>query len=240
LKVGTDTRSLQTESARFTAGAAGKPEAAEGRSIFAEPAATLEISGAARADEMASPEDKGPGDKSGKLTRRLVTASFQGEVQAIISEAYENLSDWIKAAMSGGENTGKAFAAIRRLNRLIQRCMRKIGDLDKEDVLRQKQVRAEKKQEQLRAKQIQAELNKRLYERRKREQGYLRDAREMDGVEKIPGMGLTPAQLQAQLSAAAQALAQLSAPPPPAPAGGEASFAGFGGGEIAETAEVAS
>jgi hypothetical protein len=203
-----------------------------------EPAVTLELSKAARGEEAMTAGSTGPSDKSGDLTRRLVVAAYQGEVQAILSEAYENLSDWIKAAMSGGEDVGKAFAAIRRLNRLIQRCQRKVRDLDKEDVLRLKQARAEQKQEQLRAKQIEQELTKRIQERKKRERTYLRDTGEQGRDEKIPGMGLTPNQLKAQIAAVAAALAQFSAPPPPVTAGSDMSFGGGEEGAVSVEGEI--
>lgn len=196
---------------------------------FEELAATLELSKAAREEKEMAANPGGPSDKSGKLTRRLVTAAFQGEVQAIISEAYENLTEWLKAAMAGGEDAGKAFAAIRRLNRLIRRCQRKIGDLDKEDALRLKQARAEQKQQELRAKQIEQELRRRIYERKQREQRYLRDTREEN--RKPFGPQQSPAALQAKIAAIAQTLAQFTAPPPPAAAGSDLalSFGGVGG-----------
>ena len=82
---------------------------------------------------------KGPTDHSAALTRRLVAAKYQGEVQSIISEAFKNLSECLQAA-AGGD--AKAMAAVKRLNKLIRRASRKIGDLNKEDLIRQQQKRA--------------------------------------------------------------------------------------------------
>jgi hypothetical protein len=195
-----------------------------------EPAATLELSETSRAGKSAmDAKAPGPKDASGRLTRRLVAAGFQGEVRSIITEAYENMSDWLKAAMGGGEDARKAFAAIRRLNKLIQRAQRKIGDLDREDLLRLKRERAEQKQESLRAKQIEQELKRRIEERRMRERRYLQEIRpEKEGQGK-PDPGLSPAALQAKITALAATLSQLSAAPPPAPSGGDVSIVSSGG-----------
>jgi hypothetical protein len=204
--------------------AAAEPNIA---ALFDEPAAILELSNLKpEADNAGS---SGIKDKSGALTRRLVAAGFQGEVRVIISEAYENLSEWIKAAMAGGKEAKNAFAAIRRLNRLIRRSQRKIGDLDKEDLLRQKQARAEKQQQEMRVKQLKVELYRRVEERKTREKRYLIDAAEPAGNrQKNTSPDLSPAALQAKINALAAAMAQLTAPPP-ATAGGETAAAGTGG-----------
>jgi hypothetical protein len=202
--------------------------------LFEEPAATLELSRASAEGDGAG--SSGLKDKSGALTRRLVAAGFQGEVRVIITEAYDNLSEWLKAAMSGGKEAGKAFAAIRRLNRLIQRSQRKIGDLDKEDMIRQKQARAEQKQQEMRVKQLKVELYRRAEERKMREKRYLRDAGEPAGNQRENASpDLSPAALQAKINALAAAMAQLTAPPPPA--GGEAVAAESGGDIVIDSQE---
>ena len=200
-----------------------------------EPAATLELSGdgdvfrpwdgqdrprygphgAARAEKAAAAaKDAGPRDESGRLTRRLVASASQGEVRSILTEAHQNLTDWLKAAISGGEDSQKAWAAIKRLNKLIRRGQRKIGDLDKEDLLRIKRRHAEKRQEELRAKQLRQELYRQIEQRKLREKKYLHDAHPSDHEREAPGSGLSPAALQAKINALAASLAQLTASPP--------------------------
>jgi hypothetical protein len=218
------------------------PAEPEGKAAAAPPpdevAATLEFSESSRAEKSAvNQKSPGPTDHSGRLTQRLVAASFQLEVHSIISEAYQNLSDWYKAAMGGGEDSKKAFAAIRRLNRLIQRAQRKIGDLDKEDLLRAERKRAEKQQQEHRAKQIEQDLSRRMHERKQREQRYLRSAGEQQGV-KFPNPYISPAALQAKIAALAESMSQFSASPamPVSASGGAGDVGGSGvviPGEIA-------
>ncbi|MCL2002885.1 MAG: hypothetical protein FWG72_02640 [Oscillospiraceae bacterium] len=222
MKIAYDTRSVVAQ-AQYTV-PPPVPEAAEAGfpAPFEEPAATLELSRPeAGAKDAKTP---GPKDASSRLTRRLVAAAFQGEVRSIISEAYENLSEWIKAAMSGDE---KAMAAIRRLNKLIHRANRKIGDLDREDVLRLKQRQAEKRQQDFRAGQIERELHRRIQERKLRERRYLND-RQNDEEKQGPAVPeSSPAALQAKIHALAAALAQLTAAPLPAPADSGAVDGGY-------------
>lgn len=225
----------------------------DGLSLFDEPAATLDLSGeieypwdwqtqlkeAEQSQSTMARKPSSPKDESGRLTRRLVSAGKQGEVMTILSEAYQNLSEMLKAAMSGGEEGRKAMIAVKRLNKLIQRAQRKISDLDKEDGLRQKQSRAEKKQEELRVKQIKAELVRRITERKKREKNYLRDVAEPKDDGNTSRV-LSPAELEAQVLALAQMMAQVSTIAVSADAGtgtvdvgGETGGGETGGGEVA-------
>ncbi|MDR1692968.1 MAG: hypothetical protein LBR72_06375 [Oscillospiraceae bacterium] len=154
-------------------------------------------------------------DNSGMLTRRLVSALSQEEVLSVISEAFKNLSAVRMAAATGeGEEAKKAFAIIKRLNKLISRAQRKMKDLGEEVVMAQKQKRAEKRKQEFLAKQIKAELERHILERKKREKAYLKDARELRD-EDIESGGLEPmsrAELEAKVNALAQALAEVYTP----------------------------
>jgi hypothetical protein len=143
----------------------------------------------------------GPSDISGSLTSRLVAAQHQDSVRLVISEAYKSLGEWMKIAMGGGKEAEKAFAVIKRLNKVIRRASRKIADLNKEDVVRSKQKRAERKNEEPEARRLKAELRRRLGERKQRETRYLADAHNKP-PNTTPGLKpLSLAELQAKIAA---------------------------------------
>jgi hypothetical protein len=181
------------------------PAAAVSRGIQDDIAAVLERS--ERAKEEFNAKKSGPSDRSGSLTRRLVAARYQGEVYAIISEAHKNLSEWLEAALDGDAS---AMAAIRRLNRLIRRASRKVSDLNREDVLQQKQRRAEKREQEQAAAQIKAELKRKMAERVNRERGYMRDIHYQ--ANSPPGFPkpMSPAELEAKVLALAGAVQTVS------------------------------
>ena len=111
-------------------------------------------------------------DSTGRLTRMLVASRSVQEVQAVISQAYKNLGDVLKAAAGGDE---KAMGIMKRLHKLIRRANRKVSDLTKEDTMRKKQKRAEKDRLEQLAKEIEDELKRRIARRKDREKKYLTD-----------------------------------------------------------------
>ena len=249
MKVAYDARSVTLpvyESAKPAAPVCQPPGMA---ALFDEEAATLELSeNAARpwekqdwkwkydvkeasrsSQQAAARRLMGPRDDSGRLTRRLVSSSSQDEVRSLVSEAYHNLSELYQSAMGGGPESAKAWAAIKRLNKLIKRAYRKISDLNREDTLRVRKRRAEKRQEEARAKQIKTELCRRIQERKTREKGYLRDAERKNELERQIGPDLSPAALEAKFLALADSMAQVTAPPPVSAAAESAGCADMGG-----------
>ena len=112
-------------------------------------------------------------DHSSRLTRRLVAAKSREEVHSILSEAYKNLGEALRAAAGGDE---KAQEIIKRINKLIRRANRKVRDLTKEDELRRKESKAKKDELEQLAKQLELELKQKIAERKKRERKYLKDA----------------------------------------------------------------
>ena len=188
-------------------------------------------------------------DNSGTLTRRLVSAISAEEVLSVISDAYKNLSAVRMAAASGeGEEAKKAYAIIKRLNKLISRAQRKMKDLGKEAMLLQKKQRAEKREQEFLAKQIREELERHIRERKQREKTYLRDARPLQ-EEDYAQTGIEPmsrAELEAKVMALAQSMAQIYSPAAvgvpvavgeSASAGGTAVSDGGSGGEASVSAE---
>ena len=177
------------------------------------------------AEDAVQSKVTGPVDHSGRLTRQLVAARYQSEVYAVISEAHKNLADWLRAA-AGGD--GKAMAAVKRLNKLIRRATRKVGDLNREDIIRQKQRHAEKNEQEGIARQFRAELRRKIEERRKREKGYLRDTQRTETMQPNFPKPMSPAALEAKVLALAAAMEQAAA------AGAESvNLAGSDGGETA-------
>jgi hypothetical protein len=162
-----------------------------------------------RSERAAQNKLDGPVDISGALTSRLVLAQRQDNVRLIISEAYKSLGEWLKAAVDG-ENAEQAFNVIRRLNRLIRRAIRKIADLNKEDLLRVEHKRAEKKAQEIEAKKIEAELKRRMAERKQRENGYLRGGNNKMGISPNFPNPLSLSELQAKIQALAAEMTTLT------------------------------
>ena len=212
-----------------------------------DPAAILELSfNAANEDKRNSilealekmrPQES-DGSKSGVddptrgLTRRLVAARTTIQVQNVLRDAFKAMGDLIKAAASGCDD---ADAILRRLQRLIRRATRKVRDLQNEDDIRRKEAQARQREMENLARMYEEELRRRIAERRRREEGYLRD-RDSDnnGIPPlIPGFpsGIpTEAQIKAMAQQAAQAAVMAQASMPGQGFGG--SFGNSGGGEV--------
>lgn len=165
----------------------------------------------------------GPRDDSGRLTKRLVSAESSEEVRLVLSEAYENLAQLRLAALSSDAKESRAaMNGIKRLNKLIQRAHRKLSDLGKETLLRQKRERAEERCQEQHVEEIKQELKRRLIERKNREKGYLRDAHVPNERDRDP-FGVSSAALEAKISALAELMAQSSAAPTSITVGADAS-----------------
>lgn len=182
-----------------------------------------------------------PSDDTMKLTQRLVAAVMQSEVQSVISSAYSSISSLrIIAALSKGQDAAKASAIIGRLQKLIARADRKITDLNNEDGLRSRKTKAEQTNQIKRAQEIKEELRKRILERRRRENGYLRETRRdkfyFSYDEKQPLDPATEAALEAE--AVAMAAAEVAAGGG-VDAGGDVGGGTEGGGEAAAGGESA-
>ena len=175
-------------------------------------------------------------DNSGKLTKLLVSAKSKGEVQNILSRAYENLGEAIKAAASGDSD---AMEVVRRLNKLIRRANRKFRDLTKESEVRDKQKRAEKKELEMLAQQLKDELKRKIAERKQRERRYLRDADPKDGNKRPPPIGVSAAAVEAKMLELALKMAHMAHMPAAfhAQVGGEIAVSGGEGAAAEDTVE---
>ena len=163
-----------------------------GASQDEEPAVLLDLSAFKKSEKTdetnlkfaADKTESGSGnldDASGRLTRRLVAAKTREEVHSILSEAYKNLGDALSAAAGGDD---EALEIVRRLNKLIRRANRKVGDLTKEDDIRRREKSAKKKELEQLAEQLKQELKRKIAERKRREKKYLKDADKKDGATK--------------------------------------------------------
>ena len=160
--------------------------------------------------EEAGNEDEGGGeltDSSRRLTRMIVAAKTQLEVQDVLSEAHKDKMELIKAAAFGDE---KAKAIIRKLDKVIRRGNRKIRDLGREMQLLQRQQRAERKEQEQIARKVREELKRAQLERQQRERKYLDERDDEDDEENRPAAtGPSMAATEAKIRALAQAMADL-------------------------------
>ena len=177
--------------------------------FFKEPAAIVELSfeslyknakDKTSEIDLAVPkqDSKGSGvdDHSGRLTKMLVAAKSKEEVQAVLSQAYKNLGDALKAAAGGDK---EAMAVVKRLHKLIRRANRKTRDLMKEDATRKKQKNAEKEKLEQLSKQLEIELKIKLAERKQREKRYLLDAHLPNNKKQNAAPGVSTAALEAKI-----------------------------------------
>ena len=177
----------------------------------------------------------GPKDETQRLTRALVAAKTRMEVQNVLSEVYKNLFPWQMAAAKGDE---KAAAVVRKLNKLISRSNRKIRDLNKEDSIRLRKERAEKKEQKHLEEKARLELKRAEQERKQREKKYLHEPE--TGNHKSPGIpGPSLAVTEAKIRALAQQMAQISSMTgnPGAPGLDGSAVAADGGGAAADAGE---
>jgi len=176
-----------------------------------------------------------PPDNTQRLTRMLVAARSTIQVQGVLSEAFNHMREWQRLAAEGDK---KAIAVVKKLNKLVSRGNRKVGDLNKEQVMLQRQKKAEKaKQEQI-ARRLREELKQTELKRKQRERRYLQERdyyNENEPTEFGPSMAATEAKIRA-LAASMAALSTNSADT--GAAGMDVSIAADGGGaEGAEASE---
>ena len=162
-------------------------------------------------------------NNSGTLTVRLVMASGQFEVRQIIADANKELVNMrVASATMEGRDAAAAIAAVRSLERLINRGVRKIRDLDKEDMLRLEKARTQQEKQLKRARELKEELQEKQQARKTRERRYLLDVdKHTFGIE-----------AQAAFIAAVEAAAVSVAPTGGVDAGGVDVGAADAGGEF--------
>ena len=137
-------------------------------------------------------------DASGRLTKMLVSAKSTGEVQAILTQAQQNMGDVMKAAASGDK---EAMAIVRRLHKLMRRANQKIRDLTKEDEVSKKQKRAKEKELEQLSKQLEDELKRKIALRKQKEKRYLLDPSVRNSKKQQPSQdsSISTAELEAKM-----------------------------------------
>ena len=159
-----------------------------------------------RAEEVEGEgEDERPTDETRKLTRMLVAAKTPDEVQGVLIDTYNHMSEWQKLAANGDK---EAMKVVRKLKRLVSRGNRKITDLNKEIVMHQKQQRAEKAEKNREAKRLEQELKEAQRERKARERRYLQE-RDDEDEEEESEFGPTMAETEAKIRQLAGQMAAL-------------------------------
>ena len=156
--------------------------------------------------EEAEGEEPRPSDDTRKLTRMLVAAKTQDEVQSVLMDTYNHMRDWQKLASTGDK---EAIKVVRKLNRLISRGNRKISDLHKEMITHQRQQRAEKAENKREAQRLENELKEAQRERKARERRYLQERDDSDDDEESSEFGPTVAETEAKMRQLAAAMAAL-------------------------------
>jgi len=166
----------------------------------------LKLNEERQAQNVDSKGDNGLRDETLRLTRMLVAARSTISVQAVLSEAYKNMQEWQKAAITGDK---KAAAVVRKLNKLISRGNRKVRDLHKENEMLIKQKRAEKAKKEHIANRLREELKQAVLKRRQRERRYLQDRDLYREEDEKKGQEPNDAATEAKIMALAQAMAAI-------------------------------
>jgi len=168
------------------------------------------IASDARGEEISGSGDDGrPPDETARLTRMLVAAKSTLEVQSVLADTFNHMREWQKLAAEGDK---KAIAVVRKLNRLASRGHRKVRDLNKEQLLLQRQQKAEEAEKEQIAQRLRDELKQAELIRKQRERRYLQerdDYNEEEPDEIGPSMAATEAKIRA-LAAAMAAVSQKS------------------------------
>ena len=157
------------------------------------------------ADNAETEDGVRPSDETGRLTRMLVAAKSTLEVQSVLADAFNHMREWQKLAAEGDK---KAIAVVRRLNKLLSRGNRKVRELNKEQILLQRQKKAEEAEQKQIEQRLRDELDRAIRLRKKRERRYLQertDDNEDEPAESGPDMAAIEAKIQA-LAAAKAAL----------------------------------
>lgn len=119
-----------------------------------------------------------PEDNSAYLTRRLVSSKKQIDLTDVKSQIAKSIASLrMTASMGDKDQSAKARAIIKKLEKLMRRCHRKVQDLNKSDLLKLRQKQAAKNLQQALEQEIKAELERHEKKRKLREQRYLNESR---------------------------------------------------------------
>jgi len=151
-------------------------------------------------------EGERPSDETRALTRRLVAAKTQDDVQSVLMDTYGHLREWQKLASNGDK---EAIKVVRKLSRLISRGNRKIRDLLKELVMHQRKERAENAEKNQEARRLENELKEAQRERMARERRYLQERDDDNEDEESSEFGPTMAETEAKIRQLAGEMAAL-------------------------------
>lgn len=115
------------------------------------------------------------GDAAMMAYARLARAKSQGEVSAAAGYARRRIAQFQAALGSDSENSERIRAAIRQLQKAVGRAGKKKRELQREDLVRARQRRAQLEKQRRKAAGLNQELNRRRSMRMIREAGYLRE-----------------------------------------------------------------
>lgn len=116
------------------------------------------------------------GDAAMTAYAKLARARNQGEVNAASSYARRQIARCRAALGSDNDNATRIKAAIRQLQKAVNRASKKGRELRREDLIRAREKKARLEQQRRKAATLNQELNRRRTQRMIRESGYLREA----------------------------------------------------------------
>ncbi len=116
------------------------------------------------------------GDAAMMAYAKLARARTQAEVSSAAGYARRRILQFQSALRQDGENQERIRAAIAQLQKAVGRASRKKRDLEKEKLLKVRQIRAEQERQRRKAAALRQELTQRRTSRAIRERGYLREA----------------------------------------------------------------
>ena len=115
------------------------------------------------------------GDAAMMAYARLARAKSQGEVSAAAGYARRRIVQFQAALGSDSENSERIRAAIRQLQKAVGRAGKKKRELQREDLVKARQRRAQLEKQRRKAAGLNQELSRRRSMRMIREAGYLRE-----------------------------------------------------------------
>lgn len=146
------------------------------------------------------------GDAAMTAYAKLARARNQGEVNAAAGYARRQIARCRAALGSDRDNSTRIKAAIRQLQKAVNRAGKKGRDLRREDLIRAREKKARLEEQRRKAAALDQELNRRRTQRMIRESGYLREA-EIDNRQQAQ-----IAKVELELRQQAQALSASVAP----------------------------
>lgn len=143
------------------------------------------------------------GDAPLEAYARLARAKSQSQVSMAAGYARSRIAQLRSALRQDAENAGEIKAALRQLQKAVNRAGKKKQDLQKEQLKENRQKKLEQEEERQRAQRLKQELRRSKVMRAFRESGYMREA--VTDSQQQQMLSATRSELQQQAKALAEA-----------------------------------